>query len=151
MPVTIDPAVEACEALVDRINSGTAYTLARPARYAELETTALEKIKDIEIDVVPGERVQLNRTFQVEDISSHTITIWIREKLPNLDNETINARKLLVAQIWQRVNNFDSADRRVRVWGTNENSQFAPDKEKLRTMGLFSANIILRVEVEASP
>lgn len=150
MPVTIDPAVEACQAIVARINSGTAYTLGREAQYAENVTTELDKIVDLEVDVVPSEPTQLDRLLDPEDMTSHTITIWIRKKT-GADQAVIDLMRLFVRQVYQRVNNYDSADRRVRVWEISDWTQSAPDKDLLRRLGLFSASIVLRVEVGASP
>lgn len=149
MPVTIDPAVEACQAIVARINSGTAYTLGREARYREFETTDLATIADLEVDVVPSEVEQKHITLDAEDPTSHKLTIWYREKLPSLDQEIIDARKLVVRQIWQRLNSYSST--RVKVWEADKETQLNPDKDLLRRLSLFSAKIALRVQVEASP
>ena len=150
MAVTIDPAVEACQAIVARINSGTAYTLSRPAKYGDIIETDHGKIADLEIDVIPTKSTQLADTLAVEDRPSPTITIWIREKLASLDQDLIDARRLLVRQIYQRVNNYDSADRRVMVWEISDWSKAQPKTGYLRTHSLFYAEIVLRVTVGAS-
>lgn len=151
MPVAVAPSTEACLALVDQINAGTAYALDCLATYARLEITPLAELNGLRVEVVSVDEVQLNRTFAIEDSTSHTIAIWIRDRLPSLEPEEIDARCLLVRQIWQRVNNFDSADRRVSVWETGEDTRLTPDKSLLRQSKLFVASIVLRVEVEASP
>lgn len=150
MPVTIAPSTEACDALVDRINGGTAYTLDVLATYSRVEVNPLEDISGRRVDVIHVEETQLARTLAVEDLTSHKIAIWIREKLSDLDPATIDERCLLVRQIYQRVNNWDSSDLRVRVWETDEETRMVPDKAILNQMGLFVAVIVLRVEVEAS-
>lgn len=150
MSLTIAPATEACEALVAQINAGTAYTLERLAAYSRVEVDPLEEIDGLRIDVVAVEETQLNETLAIEDRSSHRIAIWIRSRLDDVQPETIDALALLVRQIYQRVNNFTSADRRVTVWETDEETRMNPDKALLDQMRLFVASIVLRVEVEAS-
>lgn len=151
MPVSIAPSTEACQALADRINSGTAYSLDRLTAYHREITTPLDELDGLEIDVMATDETQLIQTLDTEDRTSHKITIWVREKLRDKQQETIDARMLLVRQIFQRVNNWDSADRRVRVWEVDKATQMTPDKNLLRTMSVFAAKIVLRVEVEASP
>lgn len=150
MAVTVAPSTEACLELVDRINSGTAYALDRLATYSRVEVTPLEELDSQQIDVVAVEETQLSQTLAIEDRTSHKIVIWIRDKLPNLLPETIDARCLLARQIYQRVNNWDSADGRVRVWETDEETRLTPNKEALHQFNAFQAVIVLRVEVEAS-
>lgn len=150
MPVTVAPSTEACLALVERINAGTAYSLDVVAEYSRVKVTPLESLDGLRIDVVAGDETQLSETLDVEDRSSHKITIWIRDKLTDLLPETIDARCLLARQIFQRVNNWDSADRRVRVWETDEETQLTPNKDDLHQFNAFVAVIVLRVEVEAS-
>lgn len=150
MSVAVAPSTEACIALVDRINSGTAYSFDRLAKYSRVELTELDKLDGLAVDVIAADETQLSETLAVEDRSSHRIFIWIRDKLPDLEPETIDARCLLVRQIFQRVDNWDSADGRVRVWETDEETRMTPDKTILNQAGLFVAVIVLRVEVEAS-
>lgn len=150
MAVTIAPAAEACQALVERINAGTAYTLDRDAEYARVEVTALEELDGLQVDVIAVDEQQLAETLAIEDRTSHTIAIWIRKKLADLEPDTIDALCLLTRQIYQQVNNWDSADGRVRVWETSEETELNPDKTALNTMRAFIAKIVLRVEVEAS-
>jgi hypothetical protein len=149
VPVTIDPAVEACQAIVARINSGTAYTLGREARYREFETTDLKAINDLEIDVVPQLDAPKFVTLDSEDPASCIITIWYRVKLASLDQEVIDDHKLAVRQIWQRVQNYSTST--VKVWNVEDDSEMSPNKDHLRRLSLFSAFLKLRVHVEASP
>lgn len=150
MSVTIAPATEACQALVDQINAGTAYVLEREAAYSRVEVDPLEEIDGLRIDVVAVEETQLNETLAVEDRSSHKIAVWIRAKLDDVQPETLDALALLVRQVYQRVNNFSSADRRVKVWETDEETRMNPDKVLLNQHRLFVVAIVLRVEVDAS-
>lgn len=150
MAVTVAPSTEACLALAERINSGTVYSLDRVAAYSRVEVTPLDQLDGLQIDVVAVDETQLSETLDVEDRTSHKIAIWIRDKLPDKLPETIDARCLLARQIYQRVNNWDSADGRVRVWETDEETQLTPNKDALNQFGAFVAVVVLRVEVEAS-
>ncbi len=152
MAVTVAPSTEACTALVDRINSGTAYRLDRLAEYQRVAVTPLESLDaaGLQVDVVAVDETQLYETLDIEDRSSHKIVIWVREKLPDLMPETIDARCLVARQIFQRVDNWDSDDRRVRVWETDKETRLTPNKDALHQFNVFEAVIVLRVEVEAS-
>lgn len=150
MPVTVAPSSEACTALVDRINAGTAYALDRVVAYSRVEVSSVEELDSLQIDVVAVDETQLSETLALEDRSSHKIAIWIRDKLPDKQPETIDARCLLARQIFQRVNNWDSDDGRVRVWQADEETQLSPNKDFLHQFNAFVAVIVLRVEVEAS-
>ena len=148
--VTIDPSIEACTRLVQRINSGGAYSLDVHAEYTELLIDPLEEIEELRIDVTTVESETLNETLTVEDRTSHQIRVWIRAKVDDFTNATIDPLKLITRQVFQRVLNYDSTDRRVRVWECANENQEEPIKPTLRNAGLFVASIILRVEVEAA-
>ena len=151
MAVSIAPSVEACNAIVDRINGGTTYALDVNAVYREQLIDPLEDFDDqMRVDVVPESEQQLSETIDNEDQTSHQIRVWIRDKVSTVDDSNIAAMKLIVRQIFQRLNNWDSADRRVRVWECDYGLKERPDKQALRDMGLFVDSIELRVEVEAS-
>ena len=150
MTVSIDPSIEACQALIARINAGGAYTLAVNATYSEVDIDPLEQIDALRVDVATESEEQLDETLATEDRTSHAIRIWVRSKVDDLDNATIDPLKLLVRQIYQRVNNFDSSNGSVRVWECDIDSKQKPDKQVLRNAGLFVASVNLRVEVEAS-
>jgi len=147
--VTIAPSTEACLALVDRINSGTAYALACVAKYSDVEIDASEEVDALRVDVLESDAVQLNETLATDDRTSHLITVWIRDRLPDANQFEIDQRNLLVRQIYERVNDFDSADGRVKVWEVDKSSRLLPDKALLRTAKMFVASVVLRVEVEA--
>lgn len=150
--VTTPPSVEAMTAIRDRINSGTAYVLAVNAVYTEQLIDELEHIRELRVDVVCEAEQQLNETLAIEDRTNHPLRIWVRAPMPRQTNEEMTPLKLLVAQLFQRVNDFVSADRRCVVWdcGIEPDGQprQVPDKMILKQNNLFVASIPLRVEVE---
>lgn len=148
--VTIDPSVEACQALVTQINAGTAYVLAVAATYSEEIIDPLEEVDSLRVDVATDESETLSETLDVENRTSHLIRVWIRSKVDDAENVTINQLKRLVRQIFQRVNNFNSSNGRARVWECDQDLKQNPDKDLLRESGLFVSSILLRVEVEAA-
>jgi hypothetical protein len=147
MAVTQSPSTEAMSAIVEQINSGTAYELSVTAAYSETLDDELEDIPDLRVDVVQEEEEQLNETLDVEDRTSHMIRVWIRKRTPTQDD--IDAVKLIVRQIWQRVNNFNSSNGRVKVWECDMDPKEVPNKTILKQSGLFVASMLMRVEVEA--
>jgi len=150
MAVTIAPSTEAMQAIVARINSATTYCLAVVAEYRETLVDPLEEITDLRCDVVSESEEQLVETLSPEDRTSHVLRIWLRKKLDNLTPDEIDPLKLLFRQIFQRVNNYDTTDRRVTVWECDIEPKEVPLKDFLQQAGLFVASIVLRVEVEAS-
>ena len=150
MAVTIAPSTEAMQAIVARINSATTYCLAVVAEYRETLVDPLEEITDLRCDVVSESEEQLVETLAIEDRTSHVLRIWVRKKLDNLTPDEIDPLKLLFRQIFQRVNNYDTTDRRVTVWECDIEPKEVPLKDFLQQAGLFVASIVLRVEVEAS-
>ena len=148
MAVTQSPSTEAMSAIVEQINGGTAYELSVTAAYSETLDDELEDIPDLRVDVVQEEEEQLNETLDVEDRTSHMIRVWIRKRTPTQDE--IDAVKLIVRQIWQRVNNFNSSNARVKVWECDMDPKEVPNKMILKQSGLFVASMLMRVEVEAS-
>jgi len=150
MAVTIAPSVEAMVAITDRINTGTAYVLDVTATYGELMVDELEEISGLRVDVTSESETQLADTLAIEDRTSHVLRIWIRSPLMRRTRDEINPIKLLVRQIFQRVNNFNSADLRVKVWECDLDAKQNPDKAIMNQNGLFVSSITMRVEVEAS-
>jgi len=151
MAVTIAPSVEATTAIVDRINAGTVYCLDLRANRLEETVDPLEEVgQDLRVDVVHDQEEQLEETLDVEDRTSHEIRIWIRKKVASVDADELDPLKLIVRQLFQQVNNFDSADGRVKVWQCELEGKQVPDKEILKQSWLFVAVILLRVEVEPS-
>ncbi len=154
MAVTVAPSEEALSALVDRINIGEEYDLGVKAAVSDVEIDPLEQIDGLRVDLVAENEEQLSETLDDEDRTTHRIRVWIRRKIeategtPNRDQ--IADTKLLTRQLFQRLNQWDSSDLRVKVWEAEMNPKEIPLKEHLRTALLFVASILLRVEVEAS-
>jgi|TARA_R110000824_G_scaffold28583_1_gene95885 hypothetical protein len=150
MAVTVAPSTEAMSAITDRINSGTAYSFDIAAEYTDEVIDPLEEIAGLRVDVVSESEEQLEETLDAEDRTSHVLRIWVRQKVDDVRNGTVDPLKLLVRQIFQRVNDYDSTDGRVAVWEVDTDAKQTPDKVILRQHWLFIASIVLRVEVEAS-
>ena len=150
MPVSKAPSTEAMQAIVSRINAGRAYQFDVAAKYSEQIIDELEEFAELRVDVVSDSETQLNETLDVEDRTSHIIMIYVRKKVRTLDNDEIDRLQLLVRQIFQQVNDYDTTDQRVRVWEAETDPKQCPDKSILRQIRMFVANITLRVEVEAS-
>lgn len=150
MAVTQAPSIEACDALVRRINSGEAYSLDVKAAYTEQIVDPLEDLQELRCDVVPEEEETLEETLDVENRTSHVIRIHVRKKVGSIESDDVQVFKMLVRQIFQRVNNYDTADGRVKVWECELESKQVPDKAILQQHLLCIASILLRVEVEAS-
>lgn len=147
MPTTISPSDEACQALVARINSAITYTLPQPAAYADEVIDELSEVTGLRVDVVEETSQQLRETLDPLEPTSHIIRIWVRDKLPDMDAATVAPRKLVTRKVFERVNNFDSADGRVRVWSAGEDRGEIPGKWCLVKDLFFRAYIELRVEV----
>lgn len=150
MPVTVAPSTEAMDAIVSRITTGGAYSQPASVSYGELRNEDLIDVTTTLVDVVSDDEEQLAETIDSEDRTTHTIRVWIRRKVNDLSNGTINPLKLMVRQLFQRLNNFRSNDNRVTVWAIDYDPKEMPDKQRLKLEGLFIANLTLRVEVEAS-
>lgn len=149
--VTIDPSIEACQAIVARINAtGSAYYRDLDAQYSEQLIDPLEEITGLRIDVCTEESETLEETIDLENRSSHQLRVWIRDKINDQSNNSIDPLKLLVRQLFQRLNNYDTSDKRVRVWNCDNDQKASPEKEVLQRAGLFVASLLLRVEVEAA-
>lgn len=150
MTITIDPSIEACQALVARINAGS-YGASVSADYTEEQIEPLENIGSaLLVTVVPVDEQQLNETIATEDRTSHSISIYVRQKLNGISPQYVDPLQLITRRIWSQVNNFDTADNRVRVWECDFDKKAKPDKFALKNEGIYLATINLRVEVEAS-
>lgn len=150
MPVATSPSTEAMDAIVDRITSGGAYSQPASVSYGELRSEDLIDITTTLVDVVSDDEEQLIETMDATDPTTHTIRVWVRKKVNDLANNTIEPLKLMVAQIRDRLFPFRSSDNRVTVWAIDYDPKEMPDKQRLKLEGLFIANLVLRVEVEAS-
>lgn len=150
MAVTKAPSTEAMQAICDRINDGGEYDLNVTARYSEFLIDPLEDVTSLRVDVVSESEEQLNETLDVEDRTSHIIRVWMRKKVANVGNDEIDYLKLIFRQIYQRLNDFNSADGRVKVWELEIDPKEVPIKTIIQDNWLFVASLVLRVEVEAS-
>ena len=150
MTVAIAPSVEACTAIVDRINSGTLYELDIVAERFGNTIDPLEEVTSLRVDVVHESEEQLVETLDIEDRTSHDIRVWIRAKVADATPDSLDPLRLVVRQIYQRLNDFDSADGRVKVWEINSEQREIPEKDILHEHWLFVTSLTLRVEVEAS-
>lgn len=137
--------------IVSRVNSGTAYTLPVAATRVDSLRESLDGFTTLLVDVLQIDEEQMDDTLAVEDRSSHSIRIAFRKKVNQGDQSDIDAHRLLVRQVWQRVNNHNSSDQRVKVWEADFDPKEVPDRTELTTNGMFIASIVLRVEVGASP
>ena len=144
------PSTEAMQVIVDRINSGDKYELDKPAEYSEGIIDELEDITDLRIDVVTESETQLEETLDVEDRTELFVRVFVRAKVDAVDNDTIDPLKLLVRRLWQRLNNYDLADGRVKVWNCDVSPKEVPIKTILQNHRLFVATLLLRIEVEPS-
>lgn len=150
MTLTVAPSVEAVRAIRDRLNSSTAYELIFVASVADEVVDPLEEISELRVDVVHESEEQLMETLDDEDRTSHVIRIWIRSKLEGYTADFTDQLKLLVRQIFQRVNEYDATDGRVKVWECDREQHEVPVKQMWRQHGLFVASVVLRAEVEPS-
>lgn len=148
MAATIAPADEACQALVARINAGTDYVLDVDATYSRLLIDPLEDIQELRVDVVADTEQGQSDRLDGLDTSLHTIKVWVRAPLPDPATEFIADLALLRKQISDWLDNWDSNDRRVRVWDSENDDLEQPLKDAVRQSGLFVAVVVLNVQVE---
>lgn len=153
MAITISPSTEACEALIDRINSGTDYALPVAATFAEQFSDDQQdmQLQRLIVDVVPFDEEQLNETLASEDRTQHSIGIEIRCKLEDDEQFRVDDLKKVVKQIWRRVNLFRNTAARVTVWDAAVVANENPNKKLLTEALIFRSRLMLRVEVEAYP
>ncbi len=147
MTATQSPIDEACAALVERINTGTEYSLALDATYSEVRVDPLELIDCLRVDVVYGTGKQLQETLDKSDNSSHSIVVWIRSPLPQKHANELSELNYLAWQIKQRLDDWNSSDRRVQVWECGVSEIPRATKDLLRASQLYASRIQLRVEV----
>jgi hypothetical protein len=144
---TLAPSTEACEAIRDRINSGTGYVLDVRAEVSELIVEDISEERQLRVDVVPESEMQMHDTIDAIDRTSHTIRVVIRKKLDDTTQDEINALKLLRRQIATRLMGFYSADRRVSVWEVDNQIETRTEQGSLHQHRAYSTSIPLRVEV----
>ena len=144
MTLTIAPADEACQAIVARINSGGEYSLALDAHYSRTEIDLLEELDRLRVDVVSVNETQPNDQLDASENSSHKIQVVIRSKTTSKDVQDL---ALIVRQVFLRLDNFSSSDRRVCVWECDVEEKENPVKSLLNDANLFVSVVNLRVEV----
>jgi hypothetical protein len=144
MTLTISPADEACQAIVARINSGGEYSLSLDAHYSRTEIDLLEEIDRLRVDVVAVSETQPNDQLDANENSSHKIQVIIRSKTTSKDVQDL---ALIVRQVFLRLDNFSSSDRRVCVWECDVEEKENPVKSLLNDANLFVSIVNLRVEV----
>lgn len=146
---TVSPSTEACEAIRDRINSGSGYVLDVQAEVVELLIEDLAELRSLRVEVVPELEEQLADIIDESDWTSHQIRVWIRQKLQTTEQNEIDRLKQIRRQIVLRLLNYATTDRRVVVWEVDNQSDNRFDRTTLQQDRAFVSSIILRVEVAA--
>ncbi len=144
---TVSPSTEACEAIRDRINSGSGYVLDVQAEVVELLIEDLAELRSLRVEVVPELEEQLADIIDESDWTSHQIRVWIRQKLQTTEQSEIDRLKQIRRQIVLRLLNYATADRRVVVWEVDNQSDNRFDRTALQQDRAFVSSIIVRVEV----
>jgi hypothetical protein len=144
---TVSPSTEACEAIRDRINSGSGYVLDVRAEVVELLIEDLAELRSLRVEVVPELEEQLADIIDESDWTSHQIRVWIRQKLQTTEQNEIDRLKQIRRQIVSRLLNYATTDRRVVVWEVDNQSDNRFDRTALQQDRAFVSSIILRVEV----
>jgi hypothetical protein len=144
---TVSPSTEACEAIRDRINSGSGYVLDVQAQVVELLIEDLAELRNLRVEVVPELEEQLADIIDESDWTSHQIRVWIRQKLQTTEQNEIDRLKQIRRQIVLRLLNYATTDRRVVVWEVDNQSDNRFDRTALQQDRAFVSSIILRVEV----
>jgi len=147
--LVLSPCDEACQAVCDRLNAGTTYTLDRPAEYRSVKVEPLEQITGMLVDVISGKGKTLNDRLD-SSTASQSMTVWIRAKLDGNEDQRqdqINLLNLTVRLMYLQLTDWRSTDSRVQVWECDQVELANPTKAQLIQHGLFAATIVLRVEV----
>ena len=145
---TLSPSTEACEAIRDRINSGTDYALEVRAEVREEITEDLKDLRQLRVDVCQESEEQLEETIDLQDNTSHVLRVWIRKKLDTTTQDEIEQLKLLKRQIELRLLNYVTTDWRVRVWEVGNAQAPILERDMLHQDRSFVASIVCRVEVK---
>ena len=146
---TLSPSTEACEAIRNRINSGTDYTLEVRAEVRDEITEDLKDLRQLRVDVCQESEEQLFETIDLQDNTSHVIRVWIRKKLDTTTQDELEQLKLLKRQIELRLLNYATDDWRVRVWEVSNAQAPMAERDMLHQDRSFVTSILLRVEVTA--
>ena len=145
---TLSPSTEACEAIRNRINSGTDYTLEVRAEVRDEITEDLKDLRQLRVDVCQESEEQLFETIDLQDNTSHQIRVWIRKKLDTTTQDELEQLKLLKRQIELRLLNYATDDWRVRIWDVSNTQAPLMERDMFHQDRSFVASILCRVEVK---
>jgi hypothetical protein len=145
---TLAPSTEAVNAIVARINAGTAYNLDLKAEARELIIDPTEEVTELRVDVCHESEQQLFETLDALDNTQHAIRIWIRKKVADITPQELNPLRLLCRQILRQVDQYVTTDWRVRVWQAGFETQEVADKAVLYSQRMFVASISCEVQVK---
>ena len=145
---TLSPSTEACEAIRNRINSGTDYALEVRAEVRDEITEDLKDLRQLRVDVCQESEEQLFETIDLQDNTSHQIRVWIRKKLDTTTQDELEQLKLLKRQIELRLLNYATDDWRVRIWDVSNTQSPLMERDMLHQDRSFVASILCRVEVK---
>jgi hypothetical protein len=145
---TLAPSTEAVNAIVARINAGTAYNLDLKAEARELIVDPTEEVTELRVDVCHESEQQLFETLDSVDNTQHAIRIWIRKKVADITPQELNPLRLLCRQILRQVDQYVTTDWRVRVWQAGFETQEVADKAVLYSQRMFVASISCEVQVK---
>jgi hypothetical protein len=145
---TLAPSTEAVNAIVARINAGTAYNLDLKAEARELIVDPTEEVTELRVDVCHESEQQLFETLDAVDNTQHAIRIWIRKKVADITPQELNPLRLLCRQILRQVDQYVTTDWRVRVWQAGFETQEVADKAVLYSQRMFVASISCEVQVK---
>ena len=145
---TLSPSTEACEAIRNRINSGTDYTLEVRAEVRDEITEDLKDLRQLRVDVCQESEEQLFETIDLQDNTSHQIRVWIRKKLDTTTQDELEQLKLLRRQIELRLLNYATDDWRVRIWDVSNTQAPLMERDMFHQDRSFVVSILCRVEVK---
>ena len=144
---TLAPSTEAVNAIVARINAGTAYNLDLKAEARELIVDPTEEVTELRVDVCHESEQQLFETLDSVDNTQHAIRIWVRKKVADITPQELNPLRLLCRQILRQVDQYVTTHWRVRVWQAGFETQEVADKAVLYSQRMFVASISCEVHV----
>lgn len=147
MPLTQAPEDEAIDAIVARINAGTAYTLPSAAVAVEVPRNAAEDVSALSVFVYSDGEQKVSETLNPsEDRTLMVVRVGILKKVSDQASATLAPLKLIVAQISHWLNIYDSS--RVKIWAVDAEFDKKPSPELLDQSKVFYATIAVRCTVE---
>lgn len=149
MTTTTAPSLEALNAITDRINSGTEYSLAAAATYGyQLSDDRSNLGTNPIVTVVHKSSIELDDRLDAGSGSQELLQVFIRSTIADQTAATIAALDLLVTRIIRRLKWYRTSDNRVQVWECGL-AEDAPDYEAKRQVNVFQRVIEVKVEVAA--